>query len=180
LRFLARAGRSGFYATGAGEGESYLANGAMGAPPEVTEMFQTLPEIMAVAIPIVTVIAVFTFAGFAAFSDNRRKEREAFYRYEFRKKLIEQGAGAHEQVLELVREEDRAELRRRREAVKLGGLVTAGVGVGLLFGLRFIEGEKVWMVGYIPLFIGVVMLFYGLFLAPKEPPQRPEGLPPTA
>lgn len=140
-------------------------------------MFQSLPEIMAIAIPIVTVIAVFTFAGFAAFSDNRRKEREAFYRYEFRKKVIEQGGAASEKVLEMMREEDRAELRRAREGVKLGGLITAAVGVGLIFGLRFIEGESVWMVGYIPLFIGVVMLLYGLLFAPKEPPQRPEGTP---
>ena len=143
-------------------------------------MFANLPQIMAIAIPIVTVVAVFTFAGFAAYSDNRRKEREAFYRYEFRKKLIEQGGGAPEQLLDMMREEDRAELRRSREGVKLGGLITAAVGVGLIFGLRFIEGEDVWMIGYIPLFIGVVMLAYGLFFAPKEPPQRPEGTPPRA
>jgi hypothetical protein len=150
----------------------------MGAPPEVTEMFSNLPQIMAIAIPIVTVIAVFTFAGFAAYSDNRRKEREAFYRYEFRKKLVEQGAGAPEQLLDMMREEDRAELRRAREGVKLAGLITAAVGVGLIFGLRFIEGEAVWMIGYIPLFIGLVMLAYGLFFAPKEPPQRPQDTPP--
>ncbi len=143
-------------------------------------MFSSLPEVMAIAIPIVTVIAVFTFAGFAAYSDNRRKEREAFYRYEFRKKLIEQGAGASDQLLDMMREEGRAELRQAREGVKLAGLITGAVGVGLIFGLRFIEGEDVWMIGYIPLFIGLVMLAYGLFFAPKEPPQRPEGTPPRA
>jgi Flp pilus assembly protein TadB len=143
-------------------------------------MFQTLPEVMAIAIPIVTVIAVFTFAGFAAFSDNRRKEREAFYRYEFRKKLIEQGTGASERVLELMREEDRAEQRQAREGVKLGGLITAAVGLGLIFGLRFIKGEDVWMVGYIPLAIGIVMLLYGLFLAPREPEPGQGGATPPA
>jgi Flp pilus assembly protein TadB len=143
-------------------------------------MFQTLPEVMAIAIPIVTVIAVFTFAGFAAFSDNRRKEREAFYRYEFRKKLIEQGTGASERVLELMREEDRAEQRQAREGVKLGGLITAAVGLGLIFGLRFIKGEDVWMVGYIPLAIGIVMLLYGLFLAPREPAPGQGGATPPA
>ena len=167
------------YATGQGAGESNLANGAMGAPEEVLTVFQALPGIIAILVPIISVIAVFTFVSIASFSDNKRREREAFYRFEFRKKLIEQSGANTPQVMELMQQEERAELRRRREGLKIGGFVTAAVGVGLIFGLRF-TGEDVWMVGYIPLAIGVGLLLYGLFLAPQEPANPPSGPRPSA
>ena len=39
--------------------------------------------------------------------------------------------------------------------------------MGLIFGLRFIDDADLWMVGSIPLFIGLAMLAYALLLAPK-------------
>jgi hypothetical protein len=151
----------------------------MGAPEEVPTVFQTLPEVIAIMVPIVSVIAVFTFVSIASYSDNKRREREAFYRFEFRKKLIEQSGANLPQVMELMQQEERAELRRRREGLKIGGFVTAAVGVGLIFGLRF-TGEGVWMIGYVPLAIGVGLLIYGLFLAPKEPTGPASGPTPSA
>jgi hypothetical protein len=151
----------------------------MGAPEEVPTVFQTLPEVIAIMVPIVSVIAVFTFVSIASFSDNKRREREAFYRFEFRKKLVEQSGANMPQVMEMMQQEERAELRRRREGLKIGGFVTAAVGVGLIFGLRF-TGEDVWMIGYIPLAIGAALLLYGLFLAPKEPAGPPSTPKPSA
>ncbi len=140
-------------------------------------MFQTLPSIFAVAIPIISVVAVFTFVAIAAYSGDRRKEREALYQLEFRKKLIEQGGASAGQVTELLQQEEMAELRRRREGLKVGGFVVTAVGLGLIFGLQWI-GEGIWMIGFIPFFIGLALLVYALFFAPREP--RRSSLPPAA
>ena len=81
-------------------------------------------------------VAVFSFVGVAAWSDSRRKEREAYYKSETLKKLAEaQGTGASSAV-ELVKEEERIALRRRLEGQKLGGLITVAVGVGLMVFLK--------------------------------------------
>jgi hypothetical protein len=119
-------------------------------------------------LPIVTLVAVFTFVTVASWAENRRKEREAAYRSEVLKKLVDQpGAGA-QSVLEFIREEERAAAVKRREGLKLGGLITAVVGIGIsafLFGL--VEDEPVWLVGVIPFLVGVVILIYVGWMAPK-------------
>ena len=121
-------------------------------------------------------IALFSFIAVASWADARRREREAYYKSETLKKISEaQGAGASSAV-EFLREESlrRAEEkkhaeRHRREGIKLGGLVTAAVGIGLMIFLQAIErDEPVYLVGLIPLLIGVALLAYSYLLAPKE------------
>ncbi len=41
--------------------------------------------------------------------------------------------------------------------------------------MQFIRDEAVWMVGAIPLFIGLGMLLYAIFFAPKSGPVPPLG-----
>lgn len=124
----------------------------------------------------VSSIALFSFIAVASWADARRREREAYYKSETLKKIAEaQGAGASSAV-EFLREESlrRAEEkksaeRHRREGIKLGGLVTAAVGIGLMIFLRAIErDEPVYLVGLIPLLIGVALLAYSYLLAPKK------------
>jgi hypothetical protein len=112
-------------------------------------------------------VALFSFVAVASWSDARRKEREAYYRSETLKKIAEtQGGGS---VLELVREEQKQAAIRRREGLKLGGLVNIAVGAGvMLFLASLIRNEPVYLVGVIPLLIGAVLLTYALFLAPRE------------
>lgn len=114
-------------------------------------------------------IALFSFVAVASWSDARRREREAYYRSETLKKIAEtQGSGAGS-ALELLREEEKNAVRRRREGQKLGGLITSGVGIGLMVFLRAIEPhEPIYLVALIPLLVGVALLFYSYFLAPKE------------
>lgn len=133
-----------------------------------------------VIIPTVGSIALFSFLAVAVWASERRQERESYYRYEFRKKLVESGEMNATHVQDLMRFEFESQNWRRRQGMIAGGFITAGVGVGLVFGLRFIEDESVWMVGYIPMFIGLAMLGYALFLAPKGMPVPPKGtMPPT-
>jgi nucleoside recognition membrane protein YjiH len=121
-------------------------------------------------------IALFSFIAVAAWADARRREREAYYKSETLKKIAEaQGAGTgsaieflREEALRRAEEKKSAE-RHRREGIKLGGLVTAAVGIGLMIFLRAIEGDKpVYLVGLIPVLIGVALLAYSYLLAPKE------------
>ena len=114
-------------------------------------------------------VALFSFLAVSVWADARRKEREAYYQTETAKKLAESpGAGANAAV-ELLREQERIALRHKRDGIKLGGLITAAVGVGVMVMLRGLEhNEPAYLAGVVPLLIGVAMLTYGYFLAPKE------------
>ncbi len=114
-------------------------------------------------------IALFSFLAVASWSDNRRKEREAYYRSETLRKIAEmQGTGAGT-ALEVLREEDRIGRRRRQEGQRLGGLITTAVGIGMMVFIRAIETkESAYLVGLIPLLVGLALLTYSYLLAPKE------------
>lgn len=57
---------------------------------------------------------------------------------------------------------------RREEGLKLGGLVTLAIGLGLIIYLRAMVGMPESLVGIIPCFIGVVLLLYAYLMSPKE------------
>jgi len=111
-------------------------------------------------------VALFSFLAVATWADNRRREREAYYRSELLKKLSEMQGDA---ALPLLREQERNATRRHREGIRLGGLVTAAVGIGLMIFLRAIPTDgPVYLVGLIPLLIGVALLVHSYILAPKD------------
>src|SRR5271165_2881318 len=87
-------------------------------------------------------IALFSFISVATWSDNRRREREAFYKSETLKKLAESPST---DALAVLREEERIAARRRQEGIRLGGLITTAVGVGVIFFLRtLVNNEPVY------------------------------------
>jgi hypothetical protein len=125
--------------------------------------------VVAVAIPVVGSIALFSFLAVAAWSDARRREREAYYKNETLKKIAESSGEGAKAAIELLREQNKSVTKRRVEGMKLGGLITAAVGIGvmaLLHGL--VNDEPVYLAGLIPLLIGLAMLTYTFLLAPKE------------
>jgi hypothetical protein len=72
-------------------------------------------------------------------------------------------------ALEYMREDRRKAERRQREGIKLGGMITSGVGVGLFVFLRaLVPDEPVYLVGTIPFLVGAALLIYGYFMAPQE------------
>lgn len=123
----------------------------------------TLPLALFLA---VAASGMWAFIAVATWSDNRRKEREAYYRHETMKKITEMPA---ERGLTLLLETERHSARARRETMKAAGLITSAVGVGLMIFLRGMENrEPAYLVGLIPLLVGLAMLLYSYFLAPKD------------
>lgn len=130
--------------------------------------------VVALLIPVVAIVCVFTFISIAAWSDARRKEREAYYKSETLKKIAEAPGTGGQTALEYLREEERSTHRRREqqasEGRKLGGLVLIAVGVGLmllLWGVTDQDAKGVYLVGAIPFLIGVALLVYSYMLVPK-------------
>lgn len=119
----------------------------------------------------VMMLSVFTFVTVTAWAEQRRREREAFYRSEALKKLADATGDQARQVIEMMREQDRNKERQRREGGKLAGLIVTGVGLGLSAMFALMVPGGVWGIGLIPLFVGLALLLYNYVLAPRRGPE---------
>jgi Flp pilus assembly protein TadB len=131
-------------------------------------MNQIVPKLLFLSI---VSVAMFSFIGVAVWSRERRREREAYYRSETLRKIAEtQGAGGNS-AIEFLREDEKYAARRRGEGQKLGGLITLAVGIGMMVFIKAVDRgdpDPAYLVGLIPLLIGVALLAYTYLLAPKE------------
>ena len=108
------------------------------------------------------------FIPVVSWIDNRRKEREAFYKADTMRRLAESTGEGAKAAIQLMREEDRIKRTKTLEGMKIGGLINIGVGVGLMIFLRVLIGGgsgSPYLCGLIPGFVGVAMLTYAMFLA---------------
>lgn len=113
-----------------------------------------------------TVVASLAFVSIVVWSENRRKEREVYYRFEFRKRLVEAGKMDAASVASMARYEHEFGLQQSRQKLVVAASVFVGVGVGSCIGLMFL-GNSVWMLGFIPVSIGLSMLTFGFLFAAK-------------
>jgi hypothetical protein len=128
-------------------------------------------ESMALLIPVVSIIAVFTFVAIAAWSENRRKERETFHRHETYRKMMDHPGDSADAVLQLMRHRESQEQARRIEGLRLGGMITFVAGIGAMILLYFlVADEPVYLAGIIPALIGLVLMLYGFLMAKKPEP----------
>ena len=108
------------------------------------------------------------FIPLTSYIESQRREREAFYKAETIRRLSEASGDGARAAIELLREQNRMERAKKREGMKLGGLINLGVGLALIIFLHaLVKDEPVYLCGLIPGFIGVALLTYGLVLAPK-------------
>jgi hypothetical protein len=123
-----------------------------------------LPAVIGTLIPIsgIAMIVLIVWIG------ERRKEKEALYRNELLRKIAESQGDAAQRVLDMIHQQDRAKQIRIREGLKLAGLITLAVGIGLIPMLAMLERtEPVWTVGLIPAFVGAALFSYVFFFTPK-------------
>ena len=112
-------------------------------------------------------ISLFSFLSVAVWTGSRKTEREAYYKAEMMKRIAEVG-GEHNPALAYLREQERIAVARRAAGLKIGGLVNVGVGIGLMLMLHaLVPGSGVYMVGTIPLLVGVALLVYVFGIIPK-------------
>ena len=115
-------------------------------------------------------IALFSFIAVAVWSKERRLEREAYYKSETVRKIAETQAGGGSVAIEYLRESEKIAARSRREGQKLGGLITVAIGISLMIFIGVADRQSVdrgYLLGLIPLFIGLALLAYAYLLAPK-------------
>jgi Domain of unknown function (DUF6249) len=114
-------------------------------------------------------VALFVvFIPLTSWIDSQRREREAFYKAETMRRLAESSGEGAKAAIELLQAQSRAEGAKKREGMKIGGLVNIAVGVGLMIFLHaLVHDAPVYLCGLIPGLIGVALLTYALVLAPK-------------
>lgn len=131
-------------------------------------LFANFPESFGLWIFLsIGAVALFVvFIPLVSWIDSRRKEREAFYKADTLRRLAESPGEGAKAALEMLREEERLKAVKAREGLKIGGIVNIGVGVGLGAMLYSLGGhEAPYLVGLIPLLIGVSLLLYVYVLA---------------
>lgn len=121
----------------------------------------------------VVMICVFTFISIAVWTEARRKEREAYYKAETVRRLTEMPGEGAQAVIAMMREEERIDKQKtalnevkKREGLKIGGLVNLCVGVALYLFMRSIGGPG--MIGAFPFSIGIALIVYAYVLAARQ------------
>jgi hypothetical protein len=139
-------------------------------------MNEALVEELVPLVGILVPISLFAMLVFFVWFGERRKAQQSLYRSELLKKIAESPGDAAQKVLEMLRQEESAAQIRRREGMKLGGLIVLAVGIALMPLLARLEpSEPVWLVGLIPTLVGVALLVYVFLLSPR-PKQEDRGI----
>jgi hypothetical protein len=100
-------------------------------------------------------VALFSFVAVASWSDNRRKERESYYHNDMLKKLAESSGAGAAAAIDLLREDARLRVVRKRQDMKVGGVVLFVVGAGIFIFLRaLIPHAPIYMAGAMLMLMG--------------------------
>lgn len=126
-----------------------------------------VPPLQLVLIMLSLFALMITFVVVMVWLGQRKRERAAYYRHEMERRLIEKGEATQGSLLEMRRAEHRQEWKRRREGLRLGGLLSIAMGVGMLMAAWQME-EIGLRSGWIPLVIGLVLFAYGQWISPKQ------------
>jgi hypothetical protein len=137
----------------------------MGNGPEMLAMWDN-PQSIAILIPIVAIVATFTFVTVVHWVDSQRKEREAYYKAETLRRVTEASGEGARAAVELMHQDARLKRLTAREGLKITGLINLGVGIGVMVFLHeLLKGTAIYLCGLIPALIGVGFLAYVFFLA---------------
>ena len=131
-------------------------------------MDRSIEFVAIMILPAIAVLAGGALIGIAIWAGLRRRERELHYKHELLKRFVDKGAD-REEVASLMREQSNNAWASKREGIKIGGIVNLLAGLGTMYGLTFIEDEAIWRVGAIPALVGLGLLIYATWMAPRQP-----------
>lgn len=133
----------------------------------MTEFSSMGPEAAVFLFLAIGAVALFGFLSVATWAGTRQNERESYYKAEMMKKIAEMG-GERNPALDYLREQERIAEGKRIGGLKLGGLINIAVGIGVMILLRgLVESSNVYLVGVIPLMVGVALAVYGFWMVSK-------------
>ncbi|HJQ38657.1 MAG TPA: hypothetical protein VKB93_16090 [Thermoanaerobaculia bacterium] len=112
---------------------------------------------------IVSIASTFGFLSVFYWALQRRREREAYYRYEGLRRLMERSDAAPEMIGTMMRDADELENRRRRDGLLLAAFVFLGIGAGILIAVHRHPFASEGIPGWGSLGTGTAMFLHLLF-----------------
>jgi hypothetical protein len=119
----------------------------------------------------IAAVSICSFTAVVISAKERRREREAYYTSETVRKLAELQGPNVSTAVEFFKDAEKNVALRRLEGLKVGGLLAVSVGIGMGVFLRAVDRsdpEPVFLIGIIPLLVGVTLLAYVYLLAPNR------------
>jgi hypothetical protein len=114
-------------------------------------------------------VGLFAYLSVAHWVDARTRDRQVRDRLALLRRVAEQSPESAQLVVEQLRQEEaiareherREALKTRRNGMQAGAiLVVLGIGLGVMFAMVASRREPVWIIGLIPLLVGVVVFAF--------------------
>ena len=111
-------------------------------------------------------VGLFAYLSVAHWVDARTRDRQARDRLALLRRVAEQSPESAQLVVEQLRQEEgiareherREAQKSRRNGMQTGAiLIVLGIGLGVMFAMVASRREPVWIIGLIPLLVGVVV-----------------------
>lgn len=112
-----------------------------------------------ILIPVASIVSSSLAFSVVWWATQRRREREAYYRYELSRLMLERYADDRERFLGWLREQEIADAARRRDLIRLALWVLLCGGVAALAGLGFTPKEES-LFGWVPVGIAAGLAIY--------------------
>ena len=113
-------------------------------------------------IPLTSIVSSCLALSVIWWAMQRRKEREAYYRYELSRLMLERYADGQDRVFAWLREQQAVDEQRRRDGARLAAWILTLGGIGALIGLRFTLADEA-LFGWVPIGVGIGLFLYAVF-----------------
>jgi|SoiMethySBSTD1v2_1073268.scaffolds.fasta_scaffold00233_37 hypothetical protein len=120
-------------------------------------------------------VSLFTYLSVAHWVNAQTAERQARDRLGVLRKVAEQPTESAKLVLDMLREEEararelelKREWKARRDGMQFGTILMA-LGLGLVAMFAIATSRRNWVIGLIPIFVGIVVFAFAAFNRPKD------------
>ena len=110
-------------------------------------------------LPMMSIVSFSLAFSVVWWSTQRRREREAYYRYELSRLMLDRYADGPEKVMHWLRDQETADALRRREGLRLTAWIMLCGGFATLIGFRFALKDDA-LFGWVPIGIAVGLFVY--------------------